>query len=97
MNSMNDSGEFQDVESNYSVRLSYVSSQPVMIPSSRSMLGRDNTCLLTHAIHLDCRKTFLVINFLRLIHPKIILKEFNLTTCKETRKQSLKLEGHSHT
>ena len=34
---MNDSGEFQEVESNYSERLSYVSCQPAMIPSSRSM------------------------------------------------------------
>ena len=33
------------------------------------------------------------INFLRLIHPEIILKEFNLTTCKETKTQSLKREG----
>ena len=41
MNSMNDSGEFQEVESNYSGRLSHVSSQPSMIPSSRSMLIRD--------------------------------------------------------
>ena len=38
---MNDSGDFQEVKSNYSGRLSYVSSQPVMIPSSRSMLSRD--------------------------------------------------------
>ena len=38
-------------------------------------------------------KRFLEINFLRLIHPEIILKEFNLTTCKETEKQSLKPEG----
>ena len=41
MNSMNDSGEFQEVESNYSGRLPYVSSQPAMIPSSRFMLSRD--------------------------------------------------------
>ena len=41
INSMNDAGEFQEVESNYSGRLSYVSSQPAMIPSSRSMLSRD--------------------------------------------------------
>ena len=32
MNSMNDSGEFQDAESNF---------QPAIIPSSRSMLSRD--------------------------------------------------------
>ena len=43
MNSMNDSGEFQEVESKYSGRLSYISSQPAMIPSSRSMLSRDKT------------------------------------------------------
>ena len=41
MNSINDSGDFQDVESNYSGRLSHVSSQPAMIPSSRSLLSRD--------------------------------------------------------
>ena len=41
MNSMNDSGHFQDVESNYSGRLSHVSSQPAMIPSSRPLLSRD--------------------------------------------------------
>ena len=31
--------------------------------------------------------------FLPLIHPEIILEEFNLTTCKETEKQSLKQKG----
>ena len=41
MNSMNDSGEFQEVESNNSGRLSHVCSQPAMIPSSRSLLSRD--------------------------------------------------------
>ena len=41
MNSVNDSGEFQEVESNHSGRLSHVPSQPAMIPSSRSMLSRD--------------------------------------------------------
>ena len=44
-------------------------------------------------INLDYRKTFWEINFLRLIHPEIILKEFNLKTCKETEKQSLKQGG----
>ena len=37
MNSINDSEQFQEVESNHSGRLSYVSSQPAVIPSSRSM------------------------------------------------------------
>ena len=41
MNSMNDSGEFQVVESNYSGRLSHVSSQLVMIRSSRALLSCD--------------------------------------------------------
>ena len=41
MNSVNDSGEFQEVESNCRGRLSHGSSQIVMIPSSRSMLSRD--------------------------------------------------------
>ena len=40
MNSMNSSGEFQDIESKFSGRLSHVSSQPEMIPSSRSLLSR---------------------------------------------------------
>ena len=80
MNSMNDSGEFQEVESNYSGRLSYVSSQPAMIPSSRSMLSRDkrlplHTWNIYIYIYMDYRKTFLVINFQRLIHSEIILKE----------------------
>ena len=51
-------------------------------------------CLLTHGINLDYWKAFLEINFLRLIHPEIILKEISLTTCKETEKQSLKQEAN---
>ena len=42
INSMSDSGEVQEVESNHSGRLSYVPSQPAAIPSSCSMLSRDN-------------------------------------------------------
>ena len=38
--SLNDSGDFQDMESNKSGRLSHVSSQFVMISSSRSLLSR---------------------------------------------------------
>ena len=50
-------------------------------------------CRLTHGFNLDYRKTFFEINFLRLIHPDIILKEFNLTAWKETEKQFLKQKG----
>ena len=35
------SGEFQEIESNHSGRLSHVSSQPEMIPNSRALLSRD--------------------------------------------------------
>ena len=41
MNSVNSSWEFQDIESNYGGRLSHVSTQPEMIPSSRALLNRD--------------------------------------------------------
>ena len=41
MNSINDSGDFRDVESNFCGRLSHVSNQLLMIPSSRSLLSRD--------------------------------------------------------
>ena len=41
VNSINSSGEFQDIESNKGGRLSHVSRQPEMIPSSRSLLSRD--------------------------------------------------------
>ena len=41
LNSVNSSGAFQDIESNYSGRLSHVSSHAEMIPSSRALLSRD--------------------------------------------------------
>ena len=62
VNSMNDSGEFQEVESNHSGRLSYIPSQFEMIPSSSSMLSRDN------------RLPFI----LQLVRPEIFLKENSL-------------------
>ena len=52
-----------------------------------------NACLLTHGIHLDYRKTFLVINFPRLVHPEIILKEFTLAHHKENKDQFHKQQG----
>ena len=93
MNSMNDSGEFQEVESNYSGRLFCVSCQPAMIQVLVPCWAATNACLLTHGIHLDYRKTFLVINFLRLIHPVIILKEFTHAHHKENEDQFHKLQG----
>ena len=46
MNTMNDSGDFQDVEWNSCGRLSHVSSQTAMIPSSHPLLSRDKRLLL---------------------------------------------------
>ena len=61
MKSLNDSGDFQEVDSNHSGRLSYVPSQPAAIPSSRSFLSRYKRLLLTHrGIRLFHRKTFSV-------------------------------------
>ena len=57
-NSMYDSGEFQEVESNYSGRLSYVSSHPAMIPSSRSMLSRDTRLPLDTWNNSGLQETF---------------------------------------
>ena len=88
---MNDSGEFQDVESNYRGRLSHVSSQPEMIPSSRSLLSRDKRLKLDTWNQTEVQETFLEINLLRLIHLEIFLKEVHLTTCKEIEKQPLEI------
>ena len=90
MNSMNDSGECQEVESNYSGRLSYSSSQPAMIPSSRSMLSRDkrlpldtwNTSGLQESVFGN-----------HLVHPEIIIKEFTIAHHKENEDQFHKLQG----
>ena len=81
MNSMNSSGEFQDVESNYSGRLTHASSQPEMIPSSRALLNRDKRLPLDtwNQSGLQEKRSWKS-SFLRLIHPEIILKEFNMTT-----------------
>ena len=38
---MNDSGEFQDIDANYSGKFSHVPSPPAVIPSPQSMLSRD--------------------------------------------------------
>ena len=93
MNSMNDSGEFQEVESNDSGRLSYVSSQAAIIPSFRSMLSRDqrlpsdtwNTSGLQDQVFGNQFSTFGSL--------EIILKEFILAHHKENEDQFLKPQG----
>ena len=57
------------MESNCGGRLSYVSSQPVMIPCSRSLLSRDKRLPLGTWNQSGLQGVFLEINFLRLIHP----------------------------
>ena len=62
------------MESNYSGRLCYVSTQPVMIPNSHSFPQPRQDCRLTHGINLDYKKR-LEITLLRLVHPENILRE----------------------
>ena len=73
---MKDSGEFQEVESNYSGRLSYVSSQLAMIPSARSMLSRDKRLPLDTWNTSGLQENVLGKPFLQMIHPEIVFKEF---------------------
>ena len=83
---MNGSGEFQDIESNYSGRLSQVSRQPEMLPSSRSLLSRDERLPLDTWNQSGVQEKFSEIDFLRLIHLEMFLKEFHLNTCAEIEK-----------
>ena len=59
-----------------------------MIPSSRSLLSRDKRLPIDTWNQSGLQEMCLEINVLRSIHSEIILKEFNLTTCKETETQS---------
>ena len=52
-----------------------------------------NACLSAHGLHMDFRKTFLVIDFLRLIHPETILKEFSRAHPKVNEDQFHKPQG----
>ena len=52
-----------------------------------------NVYLLTHGIHRDYKTTFLVINFLRSIHPEIIIKESTLTHHKKNEDQFHQPQG----
>ena len=93
-NSMNDSGEFQEVESNYSGRLSHVSSQPAMIPSSHASLSRDKRLRLDTWSQFGLQENVIWKSiFYVWFTQSFLIKEFNPTTCMETEKQSLKQEG----
>ena len=72
---MQESGNFQEVESNYCGRWSHVSSQLATLPSSRSMVSRDKRMPPdTWNTSGFYRKMFLEIIFQRLIHPEIIIE-----------------------
>ena len=74
MNSMKGSGEFQEVESNHSGRLSCVPSQPAGIPSSRSMPSCDKRLQLdTWNMSGPQENVFGNFVLLHLIRPEIII------------------------
>ena len=66
----------------YSGRLSYVSSQPAVIPSSPSMLSRDKRLPLDSWNTSEIQENVFGNQF-SMIHPEIILQEFTLTQHKE--------------
>ena len=72
--------EFQEVESNYSGRLSYVSSQLAMIPSSRSMLSRDKRLPLDTWNSSGLHENFLVINFSTFGSPRNPSQGFSMVS-----------------
>ena len=98
MNSMNDSGDYKmwnriTAEDCFTFPVNLWWFRVLALCSAAT-----EDCRLTHGINLDYRKTLLEINFLRLIHPEIILKEFNLSTCKKPRSSpwSREDEDYSH-
>ena len=96
MNSVNDSGEFQEVESSYSGRLSYVSSQPAMFPNSRSMLSRDKRWPLDTCNTPGLQENVLGNQFSTSDSPGDIIKEFTLANHKGNEDQSNRLQGWGH-
>ena len=76
MNSMNDSSEFQEVDSNHSGRLSYVPSQPEVIPSSSSLLSRDKRLPFDTWNSPGLQEHVFGNQFSTFGSPEIILKEF---------------------
>ena len=91
MNSVSHSGYFQDVESNNGGRLSHISSQPVMIPSSRALLSRDKRLPLDTWNQSGVQENVLESQFSTFDSPRDFLKELHLTTCKEIEKQPLEI------
>ena len=76
MNYLNDFGEFQEVESNYSGRLSHVPSQPAVVPSSRTMLSRDKRLPLETWNLSGPQENVLAVHILCSSQHKHLVKEF---------------------
>ena len=66
-----------------------------MIPSSRSLLSRDKRLSLRSWNQSGVQKNVLEINFLRLNHLEIFLKEFHLTIAKKSRSSPWRSEGNN--
>ena len=75
MNDLNDPGEFQEVESNCSGKISHVSIQPARISSPRSLLSCDKR-LPPDIWDLSGLTTFLQIHARRSSHYKCLIKGF---------------------
>ena len=73
---VNDSGEFQDVESTYSGTFSHVPSQPAGISGPRSMLSCDKRLQPDTWNLSGSQETFFQIHLRHLIHHKHAIEEF---------------------
>ena len=78
---------------NYSGSLSHVSSQPAMIPSSRSMLSRDKRLPLDAWYQSGLQENVFGNEFSTFDSPRNHPQRIQSDDCKENRKQSLKPEG----
>ena len=67
-----------------------------MIPSSRSMLSHDKRLPLDTWNMSGLQENVFGDQFLQLIHPEIILKEFTLAHHKERKNQCHKQQGQGH-
>ena len=90
---MNSFGEFQDIETNKSSRLSHVSSQSEMIPSCRALLCRDKRLLLETWNESGVQENVFGNQFSTFDSPRDFPQriQYILKTCREIEKQYLNL------
>ena len=96
VNCMNDSREFQDIESNFCGQFSHVPSQPAVIRSPRSMLSRDKRLPLDTWNLSEPQENVLAIHALYSIHHKHLIKEFFTLRIKVplVESQCREVQGH---